>query len=492
MIAHVGLIEPDVESFYALPAANLAGAACSGAACFVARHIRPARWQKAAAQSPRVHCLGKCYAGPAEAAEQATPLVAVRSRRPVVLERIVKGGARTIDSYESQGGLSALRQVLSHEPARTLAEIEKSELRGRGGAGFPTGAKWRVVAAAANSGDKYVVANFDEGDPGAYIDRILVEEDPFSLIEGMVIAAFAVGARHGWIYARGEYPDAIAIVRQAICDARRAGLLGDRILGSNVAFDVDVIVGRGSYVCGEETALLNSIEARRPIARIRPPFVAERGLYGQPTVVNNVETLANIAWIIRHGAESFESLGVPGSRGTKAISLNSLFRNAGLYEVEFGVTLRDIVEVIGGGLTTGALKGVMIGGPLAGVVPPQLLDVRLGFDELRAIGASVGHGGVIAFDEHTSIPELVEHVFSFGAYESCGLCTPCRLGAPTIERIAAGIVRGRPPSSATRAEWNDVVAALKLSSLCGLGSGLAEFAESVEKYYAEELWPCCA
>jgi formate dehydrogenase iron-sulfur subunit len=396
-----------------------------------------------------------------------------------------------MDSYENQKGLSAVRQVLAHEPLEALIEIEKSELRGRGGAGFPTGAKWRAVAATGDSGEKFVIANFDEGDPGAYIDRILVEQDPFNLLEGMVIAAFAVGARQGWIYARCEYPDAIGVLRNALCDARRAGLLGNRILGSDFAFDVDVIVGRGSYVCGEETALLNSFEARRPVARVRPPFVAERGLHGRPTVVNNVETLANIAWIIRNGARSFLSLGVPGSRGTKAVSLNSLFQAPGLYEVDFGITLREIVEGIGGGLTSGALKGVMIGGPLAGVVPPQLLDVRFEFDELRAIGANVGHGGIIAFDEYTSIPDLVEHVFSFGAYESCGLCTPCRLGAPTIERIAGDVVRGRLPSKATRVEWIDVVDALKLSSLCGLGSGLAEFAESVEKYYAEELWPCC-
>jgi NADH:ubiquinone oxidoreductase subunit F (NADH-binding) len=238
--------------------------------------------------------------------------------------------------------------------------------------------------------------------------------------------------------------------------------------------------------------LLNSIEGHRPVARVRPPFVAERGLFGRPTIVNNVETLANIPWIIRNGAKSFLMLGTPGSRGTKVVSLNSLFRNPGLYEVDFGITLREIVEAIGGGLTTGALMGLMIGGPLAAVIPPTLLNECFGFDELRAIGASVGHGGIIGFDEHTSLAELVEHVVSFAVYESCGFCTPCRLGAPRMAQIIGETARGRLPSMKTRTEWNKLVAALKLSSLCGLGSGLAEFVESVEKHYAEELWPCCA
>lgn len=490
MIEQVVQIAPDVESFYALRETDMERACCQGTACFVARHTWPERWREATAEATGVYCLGKCYAGPAKATDQRRPSVAVHSRQAVVLERIAKGVERTIDAYEIQNGLAALRGVLAREPKHVLTEIETSELRGRGGAGFPTGNKWRAVAAVAPSADKYVVANFDEGDPGAYIDRILVEEDPFCLLEGMVIAAYAVGAHRGWIYARCEYPEAIRRLHEAINAWRGAGLLGSRILGSDFAFDVEVMVGRGSYVCGEETALLNSIEGRRPVARVRPPYVAEQGLYGKPTIVNNVETLANVPWIMRHGAREFVSLGIPGSRGTKVVSLNSLFQRPGLYEVDFGISVREIVEAIGGGLTTGVLRGVMIGGPLAGMVPPRLLDVRFGFDELRAIGASVGHGGIIVFDGHTSIPALVEHVFSFGAHESCGLCTPCRLGVPRLERIAADIVRGNSPRMQARAEWKELIAALKLSSLCGLGSGLAEFAESVEKHYAEELWPC--
>jgi NADH:ubiquinone oxidoreductase subunit F (NADH-binding) len=488
MVAQPNQIEPDVNSFYALSEPDLAHAHCQGLACFVARHGRPERWRQAMLQSSRVYCLGKCYAAPAKAKDQHRPAVGVATRQAIVLERIIGGGARTITAYEKNGGLRALKQVLAHKPAYVLTEIENSELRGRGGAGFPTGRKWRAAAGTGTPGEKYVVANFDEGDPGAYIDRMLVDEDPFCLLESMAIAAYAIGAQRGWIYARCEYPEAIRRLQQSVQDARRAGLLGNCILGSAFTFDVEVIVGRGSYVCGEETALLNSIEGRRPVARVRPPFVAEHGLYGQPTIVNNVETFANIPWIIRNGADSFRSLGIPGSRGTKLVSLNSLFRKPGLYEVDFGIRLREIIDGIGGGLKTGVVKGVIIGGPLAGVVPPELFDVTFGFDELRAVGASVGHGGVIAFDEFTSIPELVEHVFSFGAYESCGLCTPCRLGTPRIQQIAADMANGHVPPVAARAEWNDLVAALHDASLCGLGSGLAEFAASIEKHFAQELW----
>ena len=490
---------PDVRSFYSLADVDLAHAHCQGTACFVARHLNTERWQQATAQSPRVYCLGKCYAAPASADDMSRPTVEVRSRCPVVLERIVAGGAHSIDEYRQSGGFTGLERALTLGAHRTLAEIEASELRGRGGAGFPTGAKWRAVRAQPAL-EKYIVANVDEGDPGAYIDRFIAEDDPFCLLEGMAIAAHAVGASRGWIYVRCEYPAAIQSLTRALDVARAEGLLGRSVMGSDFSFDVDLVVGRGSYECGEETALLNSIEGKRPVARIRPPYVAERGLWDMPTVVNNAETLANIPWIMQHGAAEYILLGVTGSRGTKVLSLNSLFRRPGLYELEFGTTLREIVEELGGGVKSGALRGLMIGGPLAGVVPPHLLDTPLGFAELRAIGASVGHGGVIAFDEHTSIPELVRHVFSFGAYESCGKCTPCRLGAARIEGIFTQNIRGNKAGTtrselghATRseqAEWQEIVWALKLASLCGLGTGLAEFADSILRYYSEDLRPC--
>lgn len=251
-------------------------------------------------------------------------------------------------------------------------------------------------------------------------------------------------------------------------------------------------VGRGSYLCGEETALLNATEGLRPEVRTRPLYPAEHGLFGCPTLVNNVETLAAVPWIVEHGPEAFRALGLPTSSGTKVVSLNSLFSRPGLYEVEFGVSVRHIIEDLGGGLRSGTLKGVIIGGPLAGVIPPSLLDTVFGLDELHAIGAGVGHGGVVAFDERTGIPDLVHHVFDFGAYESCGKCTPCRLGARRIEQLFSRIATGAQATSVERAEWLELIHTLAATSLCGHGTGLAEFAASIVKYYAHELAPCFA
>ena len=484
-------VQPDVESFYSLPGVNLSATRCCGTACFVARHRDPDCWREASLQSPRLHCLGKCYSAPTIATDDSRPVIEVRSRTGIVLERIARGGARTLDEYRQGGGLSAIEAALALEPEQVVDELELSELRGRGGAGYLTGTKWRIAAARASS-QKYIVANLDEGDPGAYIDRFIAEDDPYCLIEGMAIAARAVGATRGWVYVRGEYPRAVRSLKSSIAEARAGELLGPRVLGTDFSFDVELTVGGGSYVCGEETALLNSIEGRRPVARARPPYVAERGLWGKPTVVNNAETLANIPWILRHGGRAYAALGIPGSRGTKVVSLNSLFRRPGLYEIEFGVSLREIVDDIGGGLRSGKLRGLMIGGPLAGVVPPDRLETCFGFEELAAIGASVGHGGIIAFDEHTTIAELVHHVFRFGAYESCGNCTPCRLGAPRIEEIFRRILSGQSGGNLDQAEWQEIVAALKLASLCGLGTGLAEFAESITRHYALELDQCFA
>jgi NADH:ubiquinone oxidoreductase subunit F (NADH-binding) len=480
----------DVQSFYSLAGADLSQAICQGTACFAARHARLPEWQGAAAQIPRVYCLGKCYAAPAMAADLSRPRIEVKSRSAVVLERIAAGGAHTLDTYVGGGGLAGLKHAMAIGPEATIAQIQGSGLRGHGGAGFPTGIKWRAAAAAA-APTKHVVANLDEGDPGAYIDRFIAQDDPFALVEGMAIAAYAVGAAWGYLYVRCEYPDAIARLQQALNEARSSRLLGPCVLDTDFSFDIELIVGAGSYECGEETSLLNSIEGRRPVARVRPPYVAECGLWGLPTIVNNAETLACVPWILRHGADAYAILGIPDSRGTKVLSLNSLFRRPGLYEVEFGISLREIVDKLGGGLSRGNLLGLMVGGPLAGMVPPHLLDTRLGFAEMRAIGASVGHGGVIAFDDRTTIPELIEHVFAFGANESCGQCTPCRLGTRRIEEIFAGVLRGAAAAAEGR-ESEAIVTALKLASLCGLGTGLGEFAESIIRHYSQELRACFA
>jgi formate dehydrogenase iron-sulfur subunit len=376
-------------------------------------------------------------------------------------------------------------------PEEIVGVVEASELRGRGGAAFPTGRKWRAVL-QQSAAEKYVVANGDEGDPGAYIDRFILEDNPHGVIEALAIAGYAVGARQGYLYVRAEYPDAARRLTAAVDEARRARLLGAPLHGTGFSFDLELEVGQGSYVCGEETALLNAIEGQRPEVRVRPPYPAESGLFRRPTLVNNVETLAAIPWIVEHGADAYRRLGVATSRGTKILSLNSLFRRPGLYEVELGIPVRQVVDELGGGLAFGRLKGVIIGGPLAGVIPPSLLDTPLAFEELRAIGASVGHGGVVAFDERTSISALVHHVFEFGAFESCGKCTPCRLGTRRIERIFRKILTGTPDSMADEDEWKELIPTLAATSLCGHGSGLAEFAASIVRHYPTELRACFA
>ena len=482
-------LSDDVASFYHLRHGEFQGRACQGTACFAARHLNPGRWAEAMGNDPRVYCLGECFASPAKGQIAQLPPVRVCSREGIVLGRIAAGGARSLSGALSQGRYRAIAQAVAGAPALVLDAVDKSGLRGRGGAGFPTGRKWRAVAQQP-PGVKYVVANADEGDAGAYIDRYLMEDDPHTLIEGMILAGFAVGATRGFIYVRAEYPLAISILRSAVEDARAAGWLGPSVAGSKFAFELEVTAGHGSYVCGEETSLLRSIEGKRPEVMARPPYPTESGLFGRPTLVNNVETLVNVPWIVLHGAEAYAAFGFSRSRGTKALSLNSLFARPGLYEVEFGVTVRHIVEELGGGLRGGAaLKGVLIGGPIIGMIPPHLIDTPLGFDELAAIGAGVGHGGVVAFDQNTSIPELVQHVFSFGSYESCGKCTPCRSGSGRVERIFDRALDGRAGPAELK-ECRELVTALKLSSLCGHGTGLARFAESILKHYPAEIDPC--
>jgi formate dehydrogenase iron-sulfur subunit len=413
----------------------------------------------------------------------------ILSREPIVLGPIIDGPISSLSASAARGGYRALEEALSRSRGELVTAVEHSGLCGRGGAGFPTGKKWRAVAEQKGP-EKFVIANADEGDPGAYIDRFLLEDDPHRLIEAMAIAGFAVGAARGYIYLRKEYPRARGALEQALLEARREGLLGEQIFHRDFSFDVELVIGQGSYVCGEETALLNSVEGRRPEVRLRPPYPSEAGLFGKPSLINNVETLANIPWIVRNGGEAFRRLGFSNSRGSKVLSLNSLFHAPGLYEVDFGITIRQIVEDLGGGLKAGTLKGVIIGGPLAGIIPRHLFDTPLGFEELARIGASVGHGGVIAFDEHTSIAELVHHVFDFGAYESCGKCTPCRLGSRWIERLFQQILETGRVSTHERKECDEVVSALAMTSLCGLGTGLADFARSALRHYAEELKPC--
>jgi formate dehydrogenase iron-sulfur subunit len=402
---------------------------------------------------------------------------------------VVTGPTTNIDDYRARDGLVGLERAVSMSREAVVSEIEASRLRGRGGAGFLAGRKWRSAFERSES-PKFVVCNADEGDPGAYVDRFLLEDDPYSVLEAMMIAAYAIGAERGYVYVRSEYPEACASMRQAVGAARAAGLLGDAVFGRGVAFDVEVLLGKGSYVCGEETALLNAIEGRRPDVRARPPFPTERGLFDKPTLVHNVETLANVPWILREGAASYASLGHGSSRGTKVFSLNSLFRKPGLFEVEFGTSLAHLLFDLGGGLRTGELTGTLVGGPLAGVIAPQRVDVRLTFEDLDVIGGSLGHGGVIGFDAGTSMLDLAHEVFGFGAYESCGKCTPCRVGSAEVEEALRGAVAGSALDDSERASVHRIVEALGAASLCGHGTGLAAFARSLVRNYPHEVRAC--
>lgn len=476
------------QSFFHLADATIDHQACQGTACFVARHRDPVAWASAERCEPRVYCLGECYAAPAMAPVETRPHVEIDVPEPVVLGRVAVGGAPTLEAYRADGGYAALEAVIAMTPGAVIAEVEASGLRGRGGAAFPTGRKWRA-SRAEDADRRYVVANGDEGDAGAYIDRMLLEDDPHAVLEGLAIAAYATGATAGYIYVRKEYPKAHARIAAAVADARQAGVIGGPMLGVGPIFDVEVVEGQGSFVCGEETALLNALEGRRPEVRVRPPYPTQRGLFGRPTVVNNIETLASIPWIVSRGAAAYTSMGTATSAGTKVVSLNSLFRRPGLYEVELGVTVREIVERLGGGLTDGDLRGVLVGGPLAGVLPPHLLDTPLCFEAMRAAGCEVGHGGVVAFDDHTSIADLAHHAFRFGAYESCGKCTPCRIGTARIEELLRDAHDDQPDTTA-RDEWHDIVIALAATSLCGHGTGLGAFARSVTAHYGQELDRC--
>lgn len=479
------------ESFYHLRDGPLIDHACEGTACYVARQSLGPESPNRPLTEPRIYCFGRCFEAPAKGPCHRRPMVHVDAPEAVVLGRMIAGGARTLTAYRKFDGYKASVLAFANPPHAIIESLEFANLRGRGGAGFSTGRKWRA-AAEQPSGTKFIVANADEGDSGAYIDRFLMEDDPFALIEGMTLAAYAIGAQQGWIYLRREYPYAKEVLEKALREARSAGLLGPRILGHLFDFDIEVVVGQGGYLCGEETALLRSIEGRRPEVAARPPYLTTKGLFGRSTVVNNVETLVTVPWIISHGAAAFRALGFSQSRGTKVVSLNSLFMRPGLYEVEFGASVRHIVEELGGGLRSGTMKGVIIGGPLAGIIPPHLLETRFGFEELRAIGANVGHGGTIGFDEKISIVALLHHVFGFGAFESCGKCTPCRLGSRRIEEILSRLLAGKPAAKADSRELRNIVSALKWTSLCGHGVGLAEFAESVMRYYGEELEKCLA
>jgi len=372
------------------------------------------------------------------------------------------------EAFEAHGGLAGLRGALALPPSQVIDIVTGSGLRGRGGAGFPTGLKWRTVA-DTESDLRYVVVNADEGDSGTFADRILMEGDPFTLIEGMAIAGFAAGATEGYVYVRSEYPAAVAALRAAVDVARAQGWLGSDVLGSGVSFDVRIRVGAGSYVCGEETAMLESLEGRRGIVRAKPPLPAVAGLFGRPTVINNVLTLAAVPSILARGAERYAELGVGRSRGTQVFQLAGNVARGGAVEVPFGISLRELIEEFGGGTLSGRPIGaVQVGGPLGAYLPPEALDVPTDYEAVAAAGGMLGHGGIVVFDDMVDMAAQARFAMSFCAEESCGKCTPCRIGSTrgveVIDRICSGDNR-----EANVGVLLDLCEVMRDGSLCAMG-----------------------
>ncbi len=391
-----------------------------------------------------------------------------------------------IEDYIASDGYSALLHALREmTPAQVIQEVTKSGLRGRGGAGYPTGLKWSTVAKAVGI-QKYVICNADEGDPGAFMDRSVLESDPHRVIEGMVIAAYAVGAAEGYIYVRAEYPLAIQRLRAALPQAEQLGLLGTNISGTRFNFRIELRVGAGAYVCGEETALIASVEGKRGTPRPRPPYPAQAGLLGQPTLINNVETFANIPPIIRKGGDWYASIGTEKSKGTKVFSLTGQIRNVGVVEVPMGIILRDMVFEVGGGIPEGRkFKAVQTGGPSGGCIPSEFLDTPVDYESLAQLGSIMGSGGMVVMDESTCMVDVAKYFMDFCMTESCGKCIPCRVGTYQMHRILSAMTN----MSATQKDLTmleELCDLLKHTSLCGLGQSAPNPVVSTLKSFAAE------
>jgi formate dehydrogenase iron-sulfur subunit len=374
----------------------------------------------------------------------------------------------SLADYQAHDGLAGLKAALRIGPEGVLDTVTQSGLRGRGGAGFPAGVKWRG-AAEASADRRYIVCNADEGDSGTFADRMMLEGDPFALIEGMVIAGYAVGAGKGFVYSRSEYPHANATFAAALAAARAGGLLGPDVLGAGFGFDIELRVGAGSYVCGEETALLESLEGRRGMVRAKPPLPVHHGLFGRPTVINNLLTLATAPWILAKGADAYAGLGHARSRGTMPLQLGGNVRRPGLYEAPFGLTLGEIVMDLGGGTHSGRpVRAVQCGGPLGAYFPPALFDTPYDYEAFAAKDGLIGHGGIVVFDDTVDMAEQARFALEFCAIESCGKCTPCRLGATRGVEVVDRIVGGVDPA-ANLTLLEDLCRTMKLGSLCALG-----------------------
>jgi bidirectional [NiFe] hydrogenase diaphorase subunit len=463
----------------------------------------------------RVGCLGLCAAGPlveiAQTAEMVehvsvddvSPVIAALARvtpdskrqtqapfferqHRVATENFGQVDPESLDDYIAAGGFQALRRVLSEmTSAEVRDEVGESGLRGRGGAGYPTGLKWTTVA-KANGEKKYVICNADEGDPGAFMDRSVLESDPFRVIEGMAIAAFAVHADEGYVYCRAEYPLAVKRLRTAIRLAQRAGYLGDNIMDTSFGFSLEIRLGAGAFVCGEETALIASVEGRRGTPRPRPPYPAVSGLWGKPTLINNVESLASIVTILRDGPEKYASIGVGKSKGCKVFALAGRVVNTGLVEVPMGMTLREIVFDIGGGIIGDRpFKAAQTGGPSGGCIPADHLDTPITYETLVELGSIMGSGGMIIMDDTSCMVDVAKYFQDFSRDESCGKCTPCRVGTTQMYMILDQITKGEATEK-DLAQLERLAGIVQRMSLCGLGQGAPNPIFSTLRYFRDE------
>jgi len=409
---------------------------------------------------------GKTHAlalGPTEA------LPYLKNQERLTFARVGITDPLSLEDYQAHEGFAGLRAALALSGADIVQQVLDSGLRGRGGAGFPAGIKWKTVM-LASADQKYIVVNADEGDSGTFADRMVMEGDPYMLIEGMAIAGLAVGATHGYVYIRSEYPDAVSVMEQAVVRATAAGFLGKDLLGSGKAFDITVRKAAGSYVCGEETALLESLEGKRGIVRAKPPLPALQGLFGKPTVINNVLTLAAVPYILSRGPKAYADFGMGRSRGTLPFQLAGNIRHGGLVEKAFGVTARQLIEDFGGGTDSGRpLRSVQIGGPLGAYLPDALLDTPMDYEALAAKGGVLGHGGIVVFDDTVDMAEQARYAMEFCAIESCGKCTPCRIGSTrgmeVIERMKAKPAEAAPQGKLLR----DLCSTMLNGSLCAMG-----------------------
>jgi bidirectional [NiFe] hydrogenase diaphorase subunit len=496
---------------------------CEAASCMSAQsHDVTLRLGEAVAEAgitdvmvKRVGCLGLCAAGPlveipetGQLFDHVSPdnvggLVEALRTVPETPERVPQGpffekqlrvatenmgrvDPESLDDYLARGGYEALTKVLTEMTSTEVREqITSSGLRGRGGAGYPTGLKWTTVAKASGT-QKYVICNADEGDPGAFMDRSVLESDPFRILEGMAIAAFAVHASEGYIYCRAEYPLAVARLRTAIRQAQRAGWLGAGIADTSFSFDVQIRLGAGAFVCGEETALIASVEGKRGNPRPRPPYPAVEGLFGCPTLINNVETYANVPTILRKGADWYAGIGIGKSKGTKVFALAGRIVNTGLVEVPMGMTLREIIYDIGGGIIDGRpFKAVQTGGPSGGCIPAEFLDTEVSYETLIQLGSFMGSGGMIVMDDTSCMVDVARYFQDFCRDESCGKCVPCRVGTTQLWMLLDKICKGQA-DMIDLANLERLAGVVQRMSLCGLGQGAPNPIFSTLRYFRDE------